>query len=783
MIDHEAFAIEPWSLRQVHFTAELLAQAESLFALSNGNLGLRGNLDEGEPTSVHGTYLNGFHERREIPYAERGVGDPATTEMVVNVTDGKRLHLLVDGEPLDVRAGEVLLHERVLDFRDGVLQRDLRWRSQAGTAVRVRSRRLVSLVHPELAAIEYEVEPIERPTRLTVHSDLTADASNPASKDPRGGVELPEGTLVARHARAEDRRAVLVHETARTGLRVGAGMDHVVTAGDSPVTSCWCESSLGRFTLTADCAPGRPVRLTKLLAYRWSADTDAAVLDEAVATSLDMAAAIGFEGLQSAQHALLDDFWRDADVELEGDDEIQQALRFGLFHLFQAAVHAGGRPIPAKGLTGAGYSGHAFWDTETFVLPVLIYTAPGLARNALRWRSATLGHARARARELGLRGAAFAWRTITGPECSGYFPAGTAAFHVNADVADAMRRYVAASGDEDFERDHAAPVLVETARLWLTLGFFDGGGGFCLHGITGPDEYSALVDNNVYTNLMAQTNLRAAAATAERIGPAALRVAPEEIADWRAAADAMVLPYDNVLAVHLQDEDLARREPWDFTTTPPDRYPLLLHYPYFELYRRQVIKQPDLVLAMQLQGHAFTPEQKRRNFAYYEPRTVRDSSLSPGTNAVIAAEVGHLDLARAYLEEATLMDLHDLARNTTDGLHLAALAGGWLATVAGFGGLRDHDGRLRFAPRLPAEYAALRFRVRYRGRRLRITVTSGAARYELLDGSSLSVEHYGEAVTVTANQPVSGAIPSLAPTGPAPQQPPGRSPSRPRRGL
>lgn len=781
MIDHEAFTIEPWSLRQVHFTAELLAQAESLFGLSNGNLGLRGNLDEGEPTAVHGTYLNGFHERRDIPYAERGVGDPATTEVVVNVTDGKRLHLLVDGEPLDVREGEVLLHERALDFRTGVLQRDLRWRPRGGTAVRVRSRRLVSLVHPALAAIDYEVEPIGMPATLTIHSDLTADASNPASKDPRGGVELPAGTLVARRARAEDNRAILVHETARTGLQVAVGMDHVVTAGGSPHTSCRCESSLGRFTIRADCAPGRPLRVTKFLAYRWSADADAALLDEATGTSLDVARATGFDGLVAAQRALLDDFWCDADVELEGDAEVQQALRFGLFHLFQAAVHAGGRPIPAKGLTGAGYGGHAFWDTETFVLPVLTYTAPRLARDALRWRSATLGHARARARELGLRGAAFAWRTITGPECSGYLPAGTAAFHVNADIAGAIVRYVAASGDEAFDRDHAAPVLVETARLWLSLGFFDARGRFCLHGVTGPDEYSVLVDDNLYTNLMAQANLREAAAAAERAGASRLGVAPGEIAEWRAAAESMAVPYDDVLDVHLQDEDFARREPWDFTTTPADRYPLLLNYPYFELYRRQVIKQPDVVLAMHLQGHAFTPEQKRRNFAFYEPRTARDSSLSPGTNAVIAAEVGHLDLARAYLEEATLMDLHDLARNTTDGLHLAALAGGWLATVAGFGGLRDDAGRLQFAPRLPAAYGALRFRVRYRGRRLQVTITDDATRYEVLDGPPLRVEHYGEAVTVATEQPVSCAIPSLPSCGPAPQQPPGRSPTRPQR--
>jgi len=782
MIDHEAFSVEPWAVRQVRFSPELLAQAESLFALSNGHLGLRGNLDEGEPSFVHGTYLNGFYERRPLPYAERGPGDPETTEVVINVTDGKRLHLLVDGEELDVRTGEVLLQERCLDLRSGVLERDLQWRSPAGATVRVRSRRLVSLVHPELAAIEYEVEALGRPVTLIVHSDLTADATNPPSRDPRSGVELSAATLRPQLARASDRRVVLVHETAESRLRLAAGMDHTVTLeGDDPAESCHCVDELGRLTVSVRAEPGRPLRLVKYLAYRWSGSAAVEALEADADVSLDMAFDLGFERLESAQRALLDGFWADADIELDGDPEVQQALRFSLFHLFQASFHASGRAIPAKGLTGQGYSGHAFWDTESFVLPVLMYIAPRLARDALRWRAATLGLARTRAHELGLRGAAFAWRTITGRECSGYMPAGTAAFHVNADVADAMSRFAAASGDEDFLRDVAAPVLVETARLWLSLGFRDPAGRFCLHGVTGPDEYSVLVDNNLYTNLMAQANLRAAADAADRLGPEAVGAGADEVSAWRAAADAMAIPYDERLGIHLQDEDFARRERWDFAATAPEHYPLLLHYPAVHLYRRQVVKQPDLVLAMHLRAEVFSAEQKRRNLAFYEPLTVRDSSLSAGTNAVVAAEAGHLELARDYLEEATLTDLHDLHRNTTDGLHLAALAGGWIATVAGLAGLRDHGGTLSFAPRLPRRYSRLAFAVQFRGRRLRVTVTGPAACYTLLEGDPLDLAHHGEPVHVTRAQPVTCPVPPLPSPGEPPRQPLGRAPQRPLR--
>ncbi|HEV2771744.1 MAG TPA: glycosyl hydrolase family 65 protein, partial [Thermoleophilaceae bacterium] len=462
-----------------------------------------------------------------------------------------------------------------------------------------------------------------------------------------------------------------------------------------------------------------------------------------------------------------------------GDPEIQQAVRFGLFHVLQAGARAEGRAIPGKGLTGPGYDGHAFWDTESFVLPVLTYTRPEAARDALRWRHATLPAARGRARELGLAGAAFPWRTIAGEECSGYWPAGTAAFHVDADIADAVERYRHATGDEEFERESGLELLVETARLWRSLGHYDPHGGFRIDGVTGPDEYSAVADNNVYTNLMAQRNLRAAAASAERHRDlsSGLGVDDREIASWRQAAEAVVVPYDEDLGVHPQAEDFTQHEEWDFAGTPSTAYPLLLHFPYFELYRKQVVKQADLVLALHLRGDAFTDDEKARDFAYYEARTLRDSSLSACTQAVVAAEVGHLQLAYDYLGAAALMDLHDLQTNTRDGVHMASLAGGWLGLVAGFGGMRDHDGKLTFHPRLPRPLTRLRFVLGVRGRRLCVEVRPEAAAYRLEAGAKLSIAHHGEPIEVAADRPVTRAIPP-APERPPPEQPPGREPPR-----
>jgi alpha,alpha-trehalose phosphorylase len=746
VITHPSFSVEPWALRETELVLESLAQTESLFALSNGHIGLRGNLDEGEPHALPGTYLNGFYEVRPLPYPEGGYGYPEAGQIVVNVSDGKIIRLLLDDEPLDVRYGTLRSHERELDFRDGVLRRRLEWASPAGRAVRISSTRLVSFAQRAVAAILWEVEPVDAPVRVVAQSELVANQPPPeAINDPRSAAALTSPLLSEQFGDHEE-RVVLVHVTRSSRLRMGAGMDHVVDG--PPGTEVRAESfpDVGRVTVAADLEPGSVLRLVKFLAYGWSSQRSLPAVLSQVSSALAEARHTGWDGLLAAQRAYLDEFWAGADVEVDGDAELQQAVRFALFHVLQAGARAEQRAIPAKGLTGPGYDGHAFWDSESFVLPVLTYTKPEAARDHLLWRRSILDLARQRAQLLGLRGSAFPWRTIGGEECSGYWPAGTAAFHVNADVADAVERYCNVAQDEAFVRDAGFELLIETARLWRSLGHHDLHGRFRIDGVTGPDEYSALGDNNVYTNLMAQRNLRAAAGVVERHPDRAaeLGVDAEEAATWRDAADDMMIPYDAELGVHQQAENSTSHQVWDFAHTPPEMYPLLLHVPYFDLYRKQVVKQADLVLALHMCGDSFTPDEKARDFDYYEPLTVRDSSLSACTQAVVAAEVGHLDLAYDYFGEAALMDLDDLEHNTRDGVHIASLAGAWLAAVAGFGGLRDHGDALSFAPRLPGALAGLSFRLGYRGRRLLVEVKRTEAVYTLLEGDPLEVSHHGQ---------------------------------------
>jgi alpha,alpha-trehalose phosphorylase len=779
MIDHPAFPVEPWAIREIGLDVERLAQTESVFALSNGHIGMRANLDEGEPFGLPGTYLQGFYEVRPLPYAEAGYGYPEAGQTVVNVTNGKLIRLLVDDEPLDIRYGRLQRHERVLDLRSGMLSRVAEWESPTERVVRIRSVRLVSFTHRSIAAISYEVEPLDDAMRVVVQSELVANESLPTGEmDPRAAAALAS-PLVSEFGESSDTRALLVHRTRGSRLLIGAAMDHVI---DGPPGTEWtgeCFDDVARLTITANISPGVPLRFVKFISYGWSGERSVPAVHDQVAAALAGGRHTGWDGLVAQQRKYLDDFWDGADVELEGDAELQQAVRFGLFHILQAGARGEQRAIPAKGLTGPGYDGHTFWDTESFVLPVLTYTAPHAAGDALRWRHATLERARERADQLCLKGATFPWRTIDGHECSGYWPAGTAAFHINADIADAVVRYHAASDDEDFEREVGIELLVETARLWRSLGHHDAVGRFRIDGVTGPDEYSAIADNNLYTNLMAQRNLIAAADVVERHPrhAADLGIDQEEAASWRDAANAMTIPFDENLGVHAQAEGFTEHQPWDWENTTADNYPLLLHFPYFDLYRKQVVKQADLVLAMHLRGHAFTAEQKARNFVYYEALTVRDSSLSACTQAVVAAEVGHLDLAYDYFAEAALMDLDDLEHNTRDGVHIASLAGTWIAAVAGFGGMRDHDGSLSFMPRLPEVLSRMAFRLSFRGRRLTVEVQSAQATYAIVDGNPLAIVHHGDSVTLTPGEPVSLPIPP-APKLERPRQPPGRAPAR-----
>jgi alpha,alpha-trehalose phosphorylase len=423
-------------------------------------------------------------------------------------------------------------------------------------------------------------------------------------------------------------------------------------------------------------------------------------------------------------------------------------VRWNIYQLAQAAARADGLGVAAKGVTGSGYSGHYFWDTEIYVLPFLAYTNPLWARNALRARQHMLPLARVRAQMLNEDGALFPWRTINGEEASAYYAAGTAQYHINADVTYALAKFMRATGDIAFIANGAIDMAVETARLWMTLGFWrqNGGQTFHIHGVTGPDEYTTVVNDNLYTNVMARFNLTFAASTVrdlQRDDPDAYRrmvsrlaFKPEELTEWQRAAAAMAIPYSEALEIHPQDSHFLEREVWDLENTPEDKKPLLLHFHPLVIYRFQVIKQADVVLALFLQGNQFTPEEKLADFEYYDPLTTSDSTLSSVVQSIIAAEVGYQDLALEYFMHSLFVDLADLHNNAADGVHVASAGGVWSSLVSGFGGMRDHDGMLTFDPRLPADWRELRFRLMWHGTRLLVDLKADFMRVTVLEGEN-----------------------------------------------
>jgi alpha,alpha-trehalose phosphorylase len=768
----DIFPIDDWALTVASYRREVFAQyigqAETMFALSNGYLGMRGTHEEDHPVKDPGTFLNGFYEIRPIVYGEHAYGFPKVGQTMLNCPSGAIIKLYVDDQPFDLESAEVIGYHRSLDLRDGVLRREVVFETARGKRVRVASLRLVSLAYRNLAAIRHEVTLENADADLILSSELINRQPLPVeTADPRLGQGFVGRVLHPTGTRAEDLRVILSFRIKGSGLALGCGMDHAIETAGPFSTSVSCEDDVARVVLKVTAEERTPVCLTKYLSYHYSGSAAPSEIRARTAWTLDRALEDGFAGIHERQKSHVQGFWERADVELEGGEPgKQQTLRWNLFQLLQASARAEGCGIGARGLTGKTYEGHYFWDTEIYVLPFLLYTQPRMARSLLKHRYDQLDKARARARELNHPGATFPWRTINGEEASAYYAAGTAQYHINADIMYALRQYVEVSGDVDFLHRYGAEMLVETARFWLDLGGFSERDGrqFRINGVTGPDEYTAVVNNNFFTNVMARENLSYAARTVrllEEQHPATFRalvdrtgLRMEETADWEEAAALMYLPYDERLGIYPQDDSFLDKELWDFPNTPEENYPLLLHYHPLNLYRHQVIKQADTLLALFLLGDQFTLEDKKRNFDYYDPLTTHDSSLSVCIQSIVAAEIGYLDKAREYFEFAAVMDLADVGGNMRHGAHIASIGGTWLALVYGFGGMRDHGGHISFRPRLPGDWRRLSFRLTIRDSFIQVDIRPEETAYTLRGGPGLSFAHDGNPVELRPEAPV-----------------------------
>lgn len=773
-IDNMTLPTDPWRIHEHGLDPARSFLHETLFALGNGYIGMRGTHEDmpGQPGgTLEGTYLNGFHDTEAIHYPENAYGLARTNEFMLNVPNAKKLGLFVDGRRVNTGSGRIVSYERSLDFRMGVLERRVEWELDEGKRLRIDSRRLVCFGRKHLAAIEYRVTALNFDGHVRVEALLDGEVSNiQAGDDPRVGSAISGPSLLPVGVDVFEHGLVLSQRTRNSGFLLASGIACAASGVDG-VNVARLDAGMA---FEAPLRAGDALTLHKYIAYVSSRDVAAEQVAAQARAELDAGLAEGFAALATAQAAYLADFWAQADVEIAGDDALQQGVRFNQFHLLQSVGRDGRTNIAAKGVTGEGYEGHYFWDTEIYVFPFFLFSKPEIARALLQYRYGGLPKARERARQMSHeRGALYPWRTIAGEECSAYYPAGTAQYHINADVAYSIRLYLLATKDFDFVAQYGAEIVLETARIWTGIGSYDRENRFCINAVTGPDEYTAVVNNNYYTNAMARMHMAFACEIADRLQaerPAdwrrvagAIGLEEGEIAAWRAACAAMRLPYDAELGIHAQDDSFLSKKPWDFANTPADKYPLLLHYHPLVIYRHQVCKQADVVLALLLLSDEFELADKRRDFDFYEKVTTHDSSLSSCIFSIVAAEVGYADKAYAYFMETARLDLDNTHANTEYGVHTAAMAGTWLGVAYGFAGMRLGSGGLRFAPTIPAKWTRYAFRVHVHGALLEVTVDAGGTRYRLVEGERIALRHHDESIELTQAAPIGQAANPGAP--------------------
>ncbi len=734
-----------WMLEETSFEPQLARKQESLFAQGNGYLGWRGSFEEGmEGGSLEGCYINGFYETYPIRYPETAYGYPEEGQTMLNLPNAKLLKVLVDGQVAKPMAngGE---YSRTMDFSTGVLRRAFVYTSSEGKQLSLEFRRIISFERKHCAAIQVKATALNFTGSIEIHSGLdTAVSNQSADNDPRVGTHLPEDCFTRLELRTEGQELFALLQTNRTRRSLAIAATHTAKPATQakPISNTQCPGLEYSF----DVAEGESVLFEKYIAY--CADEEGTT--EIARRHAQTAAEVGFEALLQENAAYLQQHWKYADIEIEGDDLLQQGLRFNNFHILQSVGKDGLRNVAAKGLTGEGYEGHYFWDTEMYVIPSLLYSRPEICRSLLEYRYRHLEAARRRARQMGHKtGALYPWRTIGGDECSTFFPAGTAQYHINGDIALALKNYLQGTEDTEFLLACGAEMLFETARLWKDLGCFIKGKGFCINCVTGPDEYTAIVNNNYYTNMIARENLWYAhqvSCTLQQQFPAEyakisskIGLAEGEADGWKAAADQMYFPYDEESKVFLQDDSFAEKEKWDFAGTPKEQYPLLLHFHPLVIYRHQVLKQADVVLADFMLDKYSDTEQIRRNFAYYEPLTTHDSSLSACIHSIVACRIGEREKSYDYFLRSARTDLDDHKGNTKDGVHIANMAGTSMCVLNGFAGLRAWDGTLHLNPTIPQKWTKYSFTVRFKQRAIKVGVSKTKAEISLVQGEPLTI--------------------------------------------
>ncbi len=753
---------DAWKIEELEYNPAAFPKNETLFALGNGNLGVRGDFEEEYGNFHSGTYLNGFYEMRPIEYGESAYGYAKFHQTIQNIANPRIIKVRVNGTELNPEELSCTGYSRSLDLKTGTLERRMDLPLPSGEKVAYYSRRFVSLADPRLFIMEVQVTPMDHEATVVIESFLDGSTTNRVDfGDPRVSGHAGETKQILENLR-EGNTVGMVEQTRLSKITAATVITHNSIPEAQELVAMPDDRKPGT-AMIFRLKKGEQVSFRKYV-YSGLIEDEADRELQLMMDDLRTTAARGVDALYAEHCSVLEGFWETSDVRIKGNDDIQKKVRYSIFQLFQAGRFLLNKSIAAKGLTSEGYEGHIFWDTEIFVMPFFSFNHKDSAKEILRYRYHMLDAARARAREMAEKGALFPWRTINGQEASAYFLAGTAQYHINAAVAYAIRQYINVTRDYDFLLSEGAEILFETARTWTSLGFFnpEKGGNFCLNGVTGPDEYTALVNNNCYTNMMARFHLRYAIEVyywmadehfeeLQRIS-GHLGLQPDEVDIWQKASEAMQIPYSEQLGIHLQDDDILFRKPWDFEHTPREKYPLLLNFHPLVIYRHRVLKQPDLLMAAFLLPEEFSEGEHLRAYEFYTPLTTFDSSLGAPVQTIISAREGRLKEAWKFFTRNLDVDIEDIQGNVKDGLHMAATGGTWQALIFGFGGLKIETGIPWFEPHLPRQIDELSFHIEIRGSLLRVTFTHEEAVYTLVKGPSLEIRHEYEVLNLSPQE-------------------------------
>jgi alpha,alpha-trehalose phosphorylase len=739
-----------YEIENISFDNNDLMVNETVFHNANGYIGVRSNYEEGYPEgfdTIRGSYVNGFYDIADMRQAEKLFGLVEDKQTMLNVADSQTIHLIIDGETFSLFEGSAISSKRWLDMEQGITGRSIVWCSPAGKQVEIVIKRMTSFYQLSLFTIEYSVKALNFKGKIEFLSYHYGEVSNYSNEnDPRVAKESGK-YLIPTQALIEDGASYLTSQTSKSGLSVCSGVQHKVSKNSSINTKIKEHSAITMIETFID--ENETLTLTKYTVFSDSIRQKDCMAN--AKSEMEKALEVSIEALYEAQREYLKDYWENCLLEIKGDDDLTEAVNYNMYQLIQSVGKDEYCNIAAKGLSGEGYEGHYFWDTEMYIEPFFNLTEPAITKNLIGFRHNTMEQARENAKILGhKKGVLFPWRTIMGTECSGYFPSGTAGYHINGDIAYSVISYYLATKDLDFIADKGAEIIFETARLWMDVGNYYNG-SFRINEVTGPDEYTCMVNNNYYTNVSAQYNLRWAVKfyellkVANKVTMVANRIglSETEIKEFNEAATCMFLPYDESLKINPQDDSFLTKKVWDLKNTPKDHFPLLLHYHPLHLYRHQVCKQADTVLAHFIFEDAQSMDTIRNSFAYYEKVTTHDSSLSTCIFSIVASKLGMEEKAYDYLGDSAKLDLFNTHKNTKDGIHTANMGGNFMAIVYGFAGLRIKENGIYFAPAIPKVWEEYRFQINYEDSQIKVEVNAKESIFTLVKGSLKQIKVFG----------------------------------------